>query len=73
MFVFTPLFNYLSRANITIEAFSNSSGISRSTLFRMKQAHKEGKPVYYPSLDCVDQICHTLHCQPADVVKYISS
>lgn len=63
-FDYEPLWKQLKKKGLTQKAFSQQSGISISTLTRMRRGD-------YVALKVIDTICNDLHCTPNDIMQHL--
>lgn len=59
------LLDRLNRLKISKEALRLKIGVSSATLAKLSKNQ-------YVSLEVIDRICDVLHCQPGDILEYVS-
>ena len=58
----------LQERNRTFYWLAKETGISHTTLWRLKKAK-----AYGVTLDTLDKICQALNCQPGDILRFVSA
>lgn len=59
------LLDRLNRLKISKEDLRLKIGVSSATLAKLSKNQ-------YVSLEVIDRICDVLHCQPGDILEYVS-
>ena len=63
-FSFKPLWKLLIDRDMSKKTLMELSGVSKSTVMKMNRGE-------YVSMEVIDRICTTLHCDLSDVVSFV--